>query len=733
MNKIVEEIHNKFKDYQAYRNDWAIAAQEDKEFRLGIQWTKKQVAALNARGQAPIVINRVHPAVETLKALLTANRPEFRVSPREDSDNQVAQAINGIVQYIWQESEGDMEMRTVVDDYATMGLGALFAYQDGMADMGKGEVKFRSIDPLDIYIDPNTRHPFGDDAERMMIVRQYTKDQAMKIAPNFKKKIFAASGWGDASRPDTGSSNDSVAFFPETDMVSTFADDKGTEKVDGYHDFKKVIKNRFRIYQTYNGFEDLLEEADFREYLQSPVWIIMGQYIDDEYKAQQLMQQITQQYQQQMAQYEQALQQGQIDPQTNPPPQPPQVEQLTKAELIERDVIDAIETPVWRIQETFVMGDTMLYQRILDIDKYPIILFMNIHTGTPYPLSDVRMVKDKQRFVNKMRSLIVAHASTATNLKVMIPRGSQDLDELEKKWALPGAFIEFEADEGMPIIAQPAPIPNELYKAEQDAKADIDHEFGLYELMMGNSSGAPSTYKATISIDEFGQRRVKSKLMDIEAGLKRLAQVVIPFAQQLYTIEKVIRLVQPNGVTSEYAINKRLYDQYEGQTLKKVNNITTGLYDVVLVSGSTLPSNRYAQLEMYMDAYEKGVIDRQEVLKKTEVFDMEGVLQRTDDMQKLQGQVQQQDEEIKKLRGDLQTREREVYHSMQRLEVEKFKNELNNISTSAKAAEEVYSTRLQDSTKEINKNVSESESEKKKVQAEAKKVKKEASKVKIKK
>ena len=52
-----------------------------------------------------------------------------------------------------------------------------------------------------------------------------------------------------------------------------------------------------------------------------------------------------------------------------------------------------------------------------------------------------------------------------------------------------------------------------------------------------------------------------------------------------------------------------------------------------------MPSNRYAELEFYMDAFSKGLIDRQEVLKKTEVFDMEGVLQRTDTIAQLQQQL----------------------------------------------------------------------------------------------
>ena len=203
--------------------------------------------------------------------------------------------------------------------------------------------------------------------------------------------------------------------------------------------------------------------------------------------------------------------------------------------------------------------------------------------------------------------------------------------------------------------------------------------------MMGNSQSAPSTYKATISIDEFGQRKIKSKLADIEAGLVKVGQVAIDLMQQLYKTEKIIRVINPNNSMNEYVVNKRLYDDKTGE-VQVFNDICVGKYDVQVVSGSTLPSNRYAELEFYMEAYKNGIVDRQEVLKKTEIFDMEGVMQRTDVIDQLQQQLEAAQEELKKLRGDLQTRDRESVNLRKKVEVEKFKGELDSISNKAKAS-----------------------------------------------
>jgi hypothetical protein len=136
-----------------------------------------------------------------------------------------------------------------------------------------------------------------------------------------------------------------------------------------------------------------------------------------------------------------------------------------------------------------------------------------------------------------------------------------------------------------------------------------------------------------------------------------------------------------------------------------INNITIGKYDVVYVSGSTLPSNRYAELEFYMDAYSKGIIDKQEVLKKTEVFDMEGVMQRTDIIAQMQSQLEQAGEQIKELKGDLQTRDREAVNLRKKVEVEKFKSDLDGTSHKAKAAATVFEKRLGDEMAGLKRNV----------------------------
>ena len=751
---IEEETRRIFELYKNKRYDWEHQAREDQEYRLGRQWTVEQEKILNSRGQAAIVVNRIHPAVETAKALLTSNRPSFKVSPREDSDTKVANVLNQLLTYMYDISDGRSQVRQAVDDYYVTGLGYLLAYQNGQADAGKGEVMFRAVDPMDVYVDPNSRDRMFDDAENIIVSRIFTKSQAKKLYPLYADAIQSASGGEFTTDAIVTGRTDSVGIkFPGDENTLEGND----EYVRGYERYYKVREVAYRVHEKYSGKELRLTEKEYEEYLSIEVGTVNGQVFEGEQKIEQAKIQQGQQrdsilkqaadqidgqiekaaeeleiqYMEKEKELSESVELGEMIPErmetelakmregidkqvkdayaqalesAGQVEKIPDVEMKVKAGLMQEGLIEIVPVAVTKIKMCVVIGETHVFSRILPSSKYPIVPLCNLHTRTPYPLSDVRMVKGLQDYINKTRSLIIAHATTSTNMKVMIPAGSVDMAEFEQKWAQPGVGIEVDFDMGQPVVASPVPLPNELYQNEQSAKSDIDHQLGLYEMMMGNSNAAPQTYKATISLDEFGQRKIKSKLADIESGLTRLAQVAVPLMQELFQMEKVFRVVQANNSLSEYAINKKLYDDKTNE-IKIFNDVTVGSYDVVYVSGSTLPSNRYAELEFYMEAYKSGLIDKQEVLKKTEVFDMEGVLERTDIIGQLQQQLEAATEQLKDLKGDMQTLTRENVHLKQKVEVEKFKTGLDKVETKAKAAGSLFDSRLGDQLSLVEKEV----------------------------
>ena len=450
---IVDTTKKIWKSYSQKRDVWALQAQEDKEFRLGRQWTAEQQRILLERGQAPLVVNRIHPAVEAAKALLTSGKPQFRVSPREDSDNKVAQVFNGLLEYMWYVSDGNQALRNVIDDYYVMGMGAMMVYIDPLKDYGRGEVCIKDVDPLDVYIDPNSREKLGDDAENIIVSRLFTKEQAMQMYPMYKDAIKTATSDLDTDRPTTSRVDDKGIVFPEDTQTKTDASwGENSEYIRGYERYYKIWVKRFHIKNNVDKTEEVMLEEEMSEYMSRPAIRVNGQVITNAEKAKGIIDQL-------MMKYEQGVQAAEMDDEADAPPMP-QIEELTHADLIEEGLIETVSVPVQRVKMCVIMGDQYLYSRILPVENYPIVFFMNIHNRTPYPVSDVRMVKDMQEYINKTRSLIIAHATTSTNTKILIPSGSVDMQDFENRWAQPGVAIEVAMDQGAPQPIQPTPLPN---------------------------------------------------------------------------------------------------------------------------------------------------------------------------------------------------------------------------------------------------------------------------------
>ena len=706
-----------FSNYSSARSDWAKQASEDAEFRAGKQWSDKQVKSLRARAQEPLVVNVIHPAVEQAKAMLTANAPKFQSTGRDNSDTEVGRVFSDLMAWVWDISNGNTELKQAIDDYYVKGMGVMVAYIHPEADFGKGEVFIKSVDPLSVYFDADSQDPFCRDASNIIIAKRMTEKELIEIYPEFEdniKESTQTSHINEESENRFGLMKEDV--LPKSRKQGMLDIDFERE-LEVFERYTKVKIPYYRVFDPLSNDEKLLTDPQYAEYREEPAVILTvsggeQQIFTDQMNVSKFM-----------AIHDEVgkVYHLELDPMTGQPipvagrenensiPNSyTAIDPIVKGELIDNEKIMVNKVMVTNIKQCISVGDEYLYSVVLPIEDYPVVPIMNNHHRNPYPISDVRTVRGLQEYINKLRSLIVAHASSSTNVKLLIPRGSMNKKQLEEEWGRAGtAVIEFDPELGQPIVAGPVPLPNELYKNEADAKADIERILGIYTFMQGDVGSAPQTFKGTVALDEYGQRRIKSKKDDIEYSLNQLARAVVGLMQYVYTSEKVIRLMQPNNKPKEVRINQNIYDEISGHLMEKLNDISVGKYDIIIVSGSTLPSNRWARFEYYMQLYQSGLIDQIEVLKQTDVADMEGVLERAGQMQKLMQQVQQQEEQIKKLEGDLQTAQRESIHDRKRVEVKEFEKKLAKAEAKAEMATQLYKSRASDELAKLKEEVKE--------------------------
>jgi hypothetical protein len=587
--------------------------------------------ALQSVGQADFVIDRVYAAVDKLKSLLTSKPARFMAIGREDSDNRLANVWSGILEYVWDISKGDTVFKQVVHDYAVTGLGYMYIYVDPEDDFGRGEVKYTHVDPFRVYVDPASRDRYFRDASGIILSTYITREQLINLYPQLEDmvddiEVGTNSLYGE-DYPSSNLKNSNQIFTPDEAKDLDYLVNQKYQILDRFY---KIKVPYYRLFSAVDGQEKVVDIEKYNLLLE-----------DEEI-----------------------------------------------ADAIESGQLEITEIQQTRIAHCSSVGDTLLFERILNTDIYPIVPFSNIWTNTPYPKSDVNKVKDSQRLLNKLFSLTLSHAQSAAGLKLLVPEGSVDnISQLEKDWANPNAVIEYNPEFGNPYFPQPAPLTSEFYYLIDRVEKYIDLNFGIPELLQGFQDKAPDSVRGTMLISQMGESRGKSKLRDIEGSLSMVGKVVYNLSKDHYTFQKKIKIVQSNNNLTEFTINNRLYDDKRLEIMSIENDISLGQHDIRVISGSTLPSNKQVEYNTYLEAYKLGLVDDVEVLKKTEIFDKEGVLQRKGRMAQMQSYIAQLENQVKKLSGDLQTSEREMVSSRKRTEVEKFKTRLNEVIQDTKVKE----------------------------------------------
>ena len=175
-----QELYRRYRDA---RQSWDTESRYDIDFYHGNHFTAAEVDDLQARNQADVPMDRIGPAIEKFKAVLTSRSPAFTITPREDSDVKVASLWRTIMGFIWGQSNGDWQLKQAIHDYATTGMGYLYCYVDPESDFGRGDVKFTYVNPFRVYVSPNTRNRWYDDAESVILSTILTGEQVTNLYP----------------------------------------------------------------------------------------------------------------------------------------------------------------------------------------------------------------------------------------------------------------------------------------------------------------------------------------------------------------------------------------------------------------------------------------------------------------------------------------------------------------------------------------------------------------------
>lgn len=689
--KFNKDLFLEYKTTDRYK--WAAQAADDIAFENGAIFTQGDAEALKKNNVPVPSINALKDGISQLVAQLTANKPRFSATARENSDVSLAGTYADLFSYIWDISSGNRILKRAIKDYEIVGIGALMAYVDWTADNGKGEILIKDIDPQDLFIDPNSREPDSSDAAHIFTVQQYSQRQIENYYPDFDFEGAESTQDNHHVRHLRSEENDQTLNVNRFNQFT----DKKSKIYDVIDRYTKIRVPYYHLFDKFSRYEAVLPEEDYKEYLERIAVTSVHSngettYTTNQTEVRELLKIIDVIGNEYMISPDNGLPTAvEYLEDGTPLGVVVRLEPTTIKNLVDNDIIIVNEVPKPRIKRVMTIGNKLFHQEIMPIENYPIVTFMLHHNRNPYAYGDVRMCKSLVEQLNKVESIIITHAMNSANMKVFVPEGFVDKDDLKKRYNKPGSQVFFyHAEDGSPGIqfAVPPPLANEVYIMRQNYIEEIQRELGAFAFQSGDVTQAPPTARGTLLVDEMGQRRSRSKRDDIEEALNQLAKPITELIPHVYTEEKIIRVVEPNHKTRFSTIN-----EYNGSEI--INDVVNNHYDIKIISGSMLPSNRWGRADYYLELYKLGILqDKSFIIRESELPNAEDILEREDTINQLTGIVKALEQQIKNLEGQLQSKSREVIQANEKVDIQKTKSELERFKLNIKSQVDRISEKL---------------------------------------
>jgi hypothetical protein len=138
----------RFEEAESTTREARNAAERDRDYYDGKQWTAEEETAMKRRGQPVVTFNRIQRKINYLKGLEAQTRKDPKAFPRTPGDDGSAQAATDALRYICDDSQWDAIRSEAFEGMLVEGTGAVF--------VGVREGK-QGVDPELVHI-PFDRH-----------------------------------------------------------------------------------------------------------------------------------------------------------------------------------------------------------------------------------------------------------------------------------------------------------------------------------------------------------------------------------------------------------------------------------------------------------------------------------------------------------------------------------------------------------------------------------------------
>jgi hypothetical protein len=224
----VQSFITDFEDAERITYDARQKSEQCRDYFDDKQLTEAEVAALQKRGQPPVIFNEIKPKVKTMLGLEKQTRKDPKAFPRNPDDEAAARACTDAIRFVCDDSRWDDVRSAAAKNLAIEGTGAVFVgfkeVRSSRAQM-MGGTSMSPVVQLDpeirklawdrFYYDPYSSEDDFADAQFKGVVVWLDLDEARKLYPDADDVIL-----------DTWKSSSAGETYDDKPKYKTWADHK---------------------------------------------------------------------------------------------------------------------------------------------------------------------------------------------------------------------------------------------------------------------------------------------------------------------------------------------------------------------------------------------------------------------------------------------------------------------------------------------------------------------------
>lgn len=235
-------------------------------------------------------------------------------------------------------------------------------------------------------------------------------------------------------------------------------------------------------------------------------------------------------------------------------------------------------------------------------NQFPFVVLKDYDVpGKFWGEGEVAQLISPQKHMNELNNAIIDNAKATANTPWIVDKNSGI--GVGKITARPGLIIR--KNPGSEVQRpNPPSMPNYVTNTVETFKGDMEMVSGIHNTLRGENASGVYTAQGILALQEAGQVRIRLKVKLLEEALGEMANMWINRMQQFWKEDKFIAITKQDG---SYDLKKFMTSTLEHD------------YDVRITSGSTMPVNRSAMLDLMIRLAQTQMPDGQTLVDREAV------------------------------------------------------------------------------------------------------------------